>query len=42
MAKKSPDKISRRPQLDILTAQKVFDWKNVHTHENTLVAQEAR
>jgi len=32
MAKKTLDKTPSGPQLDILTAQKVFGWKNVHKH----------
>jgi hypothetical protein len=30
MANKALDKIPPGPQLDALTAEKVFGWKNVH------------
>jgi hypothetical protein len=33
MAQKTPDKTPSGPQLDILIAQQVFGWKNVHQHE---------
>src|SRR5262249_39270099 len=33
MAKKTPDKTPSGPQLDILTAQKVFGWKKVHQRD---------
>jgi hypothetical protein len=39
VAKKAADKIPAGPQLDILTAQKVFGWKNVHPHDGTLVGK---
>ena len=39
MAKKAPDKTPSGPQLDILTAQKVFGWKNVHQHDGMLVGK---
>jgi hypothetical protein len=39
MAKRRPDKASTGPQLDILTAQKVFGWKNVHSHDSGLVGK---
>ena len=39
MAKKSPDKTPSGPQLDILTARKVFGWKNVHHHDGEIVGK---
>jgi len=39
MAKKSPNKMPSGPQLDILTAQKVFGWKNVHQHDGEIVGK---
>jgi hypothetical protein len=39
MANKALDKISLGPQLDALTAEKVFGWKNVHKHEGALVGK---
>jgi len=39
MAIKTPDKIPSGPQLDILTAQKVFGWKNVHQHDGEIVGK---
>jgi len=39
MAKKVSDKTPSGPQLDILTAQKVFGWKNVHHHDGEIVAK---
>jgi hypothetical protein len=39
MAKKTPDKTPPGPQLDILTAQKVFGWKNVHKHDGALMGK---
>ena len=33
------DKISVGPTLDVLTAEKVFGWKNVHKHEGRLVGK---
>src|SRR5215475_12516377 len=39
MAKKTPDKTPSGPQLDILTAQKVFGWKNVHQHDGEIVGK---
>ena len=39
MAKKSPDNTPSGPQLDILTAQKVFGWKNVHQHDGEIVGK---
>ena len=38
-AKKPPDKIPPGPNLDALTAEKVFGWKNVHKHEGSLVGK---
>ena len=39
MAQSAIDKIPSGPQLDALTAEKVFDWKNVHKHEGSLVGK---
>jgi hypothetical protein len=40
MARRSAvDKIPPGPQLDALTAQKVFGWKKIHKHEGTLVGK---
>ena len=39
MAKKNPDNTPSDPQLDILTAQKVFGWKNVHQHDGEIVGK---
>jgi hypothetical protein len=39
MAQSAIDKIPPGPQLDALTAQKVFGWKNVHKHEGALVGK---
>jgi len=39
MAQKTPDKTPSGPQLDILTAQKVFGWKNVHQHDGEIVGK---
>jgi hypothetical protein len=39
IANKPPDKIPCGPKLDVLTAEKVFGWKNVHKHEGTLVGK---
>ena len=36
MANKALDKISPGPQLDALTAEKVFGWRNVHAHDGEL------
>jgi hypothetical protein len=36
---KAPDKTPSGPQLDILTAQKVFGWKNIHQHDGTLIGK---
>jgi len=33
MAQSAVDKIPPGPELDALTAEKVFGWKNVHEHE---------
>jgi hypothetical protein len=37
MATNAPDKIPPGPELDALTAQKVFGWKNVHKYHEALV-----
>jgi hypothetical protein len=39
MVKKASDKTPSGPQLDILTAQKVFGWKNVHQHGGEIVGK---
>jgi hypothetical protein len=39
MANKALDTISPGPQLDALTAEKVFGWKNIHKHENGYVGK---
>jgi hypothetical protein len=33
MPTNAPDKIPPSPELDALTAQRVFGWKNVHKHD---------
>jgi hypothetical protein len=38
-ANKPPDKIPPGPKLDVLTAEKVFGWNDVHKHEGTLVGK---
>src|SRR5262245_14654315 len=37
MAQSAIDKISPGPQLDAVTAEEVFGWKNVHKHDGALV-----
>jgi hypothetical protein len=39
MANQALDKISPGPELDALTAERVFGWKNVHKHEGALVGK---
>ncbi len=39
MAIKAPAKIPSGPQLDILTAQRVFGWKNIHQHGGEIVGK---
>jgi hypothetical protein len=39
MAQSAIDKIPPGPNLDTLTAEKVFSWKNVHKHEGALVGK---
>jgi hypothetical protein len=39
MANKALDKIPPDPQLDALTAEKVFGWQKVHRHEGALVGK---
>jgi len=39
MAQSAIDKIPPGPKLDVLTAEKVFGWKNVHKHEGALVGK---
>jgi len=38
-ATKAPDKILPGPELDALTAQKVFGWRNVHKHDAALIGK---
>jgi hypothetical protein len=33
------DKIPAGPDLDAITAQKVFGWKNVHKHDGSLIGK---
>src|SRR5262245_21963786 len=39
MPTNAPDNIQPGPELDALTAQKVFRWKNVHKHDGALVGK---
>jgi hypothetical protein len=39
MSTKAPDKLPPGPELDALTAQRVFGWKNVHKHDGALVGK---
>jgi len=39
MAQSTVDKIPPGPKLDVLTAQKVFGWKNLRKHEGSLVGK---
>jgi hypothetical protein len=39
MAPNAPDKFPPGLELDALTAQKVFGWKNVHKHGGALVGK---
>jgi hypothetical protein len=39
MARLAVDRIPPGPQLDALTAEKVFGWKNVHKHGGALVGK---
>jgi hypothetical protein len=39
MAQSAVDKTPPGPQLDALTAQKVFGWKNIHKHEDGFVGR---
>ena|SRR5215510_8633618 len=39
MAIKARAKIPSGPQLDILTAQRVFGWKNIHQHGGEIVGK---
>ena len=39
MPTKAPDKIPPGPELDALTAQRVFGWKNVHKHDGVLIGK---
>jgi hypothetical protein len=39
MVQSAIDNIPSGPQLDALTAENVFSWKNVHAHESGLVGK---
>jgi hypothetical protein len=39
MAQTAVDKIPPGPKLDALTAEKVFGWKSLHTHDGTVVGK---
>ena len=39
MTSNAPDKIPAGPKLDAVTAQRVFDWKNVREHDGALVGK---
>jgi hypothetical protein len=39
MAQSAVDKIPSGPILDALTAEKVFGWQKVHTHQGALVGR---
>jgi len=39
MANKTLDKIPPGPELDALTAEKVFGWKNVYKHDGELIGK---
>jgi hypothetical protein len=39
MAINAPDKLPAGPELEALTAQKVFGWKNVHKNDGALVGK---
>jgi hypothetical protein len=39
MPTNAPDKIPPGSELDALTAQRVFGWKNVHKHDGALVGK---
>jgi hypothetical protein len=39
MAQRRLDKAPPGPKLDTSTAQRVFGWKNVHTHDGVLVGK---
>ena len=39
MTTNAPDKLPPGPELDALTAQRVFGWKNVHNHAGALVGK---
>ena len=40
MPTNAPDKIPPGLELDALTAQRVFGWKNVHKHDGALVSKQ--
>ena len=39
MVNKTFDNIPPGPELDALTAEKVFGWKNVHEHDGELIGK---
>jgi hypothetical protein len=39
MARLTIDRMPPGPKLDVLTAEKVFGWQNVHKHEGSLVGR---
>jgi hypothetical protein len=39
MPTNAPEKLPPGPELDALTAQRVFGWKNVHKHDGALVGK---
>jgi hypothetical protein len=39
MPTNAPDKLPPCPELDALTAHRVFGWKNVHKHDGALVGK---
>jgi hypothetical protein len=39
MTTKPIDNVPPDPDLDALTAEKVFGWKNVHKHDGALVGR---
>ena len=39
MGTKTSDKLPPGPELDALTAQKVFGWRNIHKHDGTLLGK---
>ena len=39
MANKAPNRTTRTPPWTVLTAEKVFGWKNVHKHDGKLIGK---